>query len=159
MKAFARSSPADIPSCPCGEQQCMQVPKPISGRRNEATTIDSDQSGFAPGAGDRLTHSWIVPGGEVDNETKEKEERNNSSWNCHQCLLQLNYSATCQSYYVTIKIIIKYVVAWAKSYNLIRWEKSGDKNVCVLGLQCTNASVCGQRWKIVFQDAINSLIY
>lgn len=37
--------------------------------------IDLDQSGFAPGAEDRLTYPPVVAGGEMDNEAKGGEEQ------------------------------------------------------------------------------------
>ena len=53
----------------------MQVPKPTSGKRNGAAMIDLTMTGLVPEAGDWLIHSSIlVPGGQMDNETKEEEK-------------------------------------------------------------------------------------
>ena len=95
----------------------MQGPKPISGKRHGNTTIDFDESGFVPEAGDGLTDSWILlPGsgevgeGEMHKEAKEEEEEEERKRFCKPppvFVMNLNYSTTCWSYYATIKIIIK----------------------------------------------------
>lgn len=76
--------------------------------------IDLDQSGFAPGAEDRLTYP-VIPGGEMDNAAKEGEEQQFPKLP-PLSLTKLNDSTTHWSYYAAFKIVIKH---WGSVGNIL----------------------------------------